>query len=171
MPSKTAPTREQIEQQAAELAAQVEAFREQDRQRQEQEWQRRAQADHDYDEQLVANYSRRELDADVDQARVAFGEALAENPLILALADYMTAMQRARTATYDYANALGRIGQGNRVPPPHSYPIAELGPVEDYIASTVARLVAERMDAETAEQASQRQAAIDAAGSDSNQEN
>jgi hypothetical protein len=163
MPSKTALTREQIEQQAAELAAQVEAFREQDRQRQEEEQRRRAAAERACDEQFAADYSRQELDTAVDRARAAFQEALAENPLVLALADYLTAMQRARTLTYEYAATLGRLGRGDRAPAAHSYPIAELGPVEDYIASAVARLVAERVDAETAERTSQRQAAIDAA--------
>ncbi len=152
------PTREQLEQQAAELSAKLDVLRQQQDQREQQERQRRAQAEAEYDRQAVANYSRRELDAEVAQARIAFDAALASTPLVTALADYLTALQRRRTATYEHGSALNRLGQPG--PAGHDLPRAELGPVEDIVAAAVQRIVTARTDADAAKAAADREAVI-----------
>ncbi len=74
------------------------------------------------------------------------------------MADYAYALQRRRTATYEHASALTRLGLP--APAGHDLPRAELGPAEDVIASAVQRIVTARTDADAAELAAQRENAI-----------
>ncbi len=152
------PTREQIEQQAAELAAQLDAYRQQDAREEQERQQRRAQAEHEYDQQQAAGYSRSALDAQVARARAEFDQQLADTPLVQALADWAVALQRRRNAVYEYSNALMRLGLPGV--PGHDLPPAELGPVEDLVAAAVRRIVTERTDADAAALAAQREAAM-----------
>ncbi len=151
-------TREDLERQAAQVAAQLDALRQEQAQQEQQERQRRAQAEQEYDREQIANYSRVALDNEVAQARAQFDEALANTPLVRSLADYLYAQQRRRTATYEHASALTRLGQPGI--PGHDLPRAELGPVEDIIAAAVQRIVTARTDADAAKAAADREAAI-----------
>ncbi len=155
---ETLPTREQIEQQAAELAAQIDAYRQQDAREEQERQRRRAEAEREYDQQAVAIFSHAALTDDVARARAQFDAALADTPVVRALADYMTALQRRRALTYEYSSALNRLGLPDV--PGHALPRAELGPVENLIAAAVQRLVAERIDEERAALAAQRETAI-----------
>ncbi len=152
------PTREDLERQAAEVAEQLAALRQQQEQQEQQERQRRAQAEAEYDQQAVAAFSRAALDNEVAQAREQFDEALARTPVVAAMADYLYALQRRRTATYEHGSALTRLGQPGI--PGHDLPRAELGPVEDLIAAAVQRIVAARTAADAAKAAADREAAI-----------
>ncbi len=155
------PTREQLEQQAAELSAKLDVLRQQQDQREQQERQRRAQAEHEYDQQAVAAFSRAQLDNEVAQARAQFDAAVAGTPLVQALADYLYALQRRRTATYENGSARTRLGLP--APAGHDLPRAELGAVEDIIAAAVRHLVTARTDADAAALAAKREVAITAA--------
>ncbi len=156
--TETLPAREQLERQAAEVAAQLDALRQQQERQEQLERQRRAQAEREFDQQQVATFSRAQLDDEVAQARAQFDEALAGAPLVRALADWATALQRRRTATYEHGSALTRLGLPGIAG--HDLPRAELGPVEDLIAAAVRRIVTERTDADAAALAAQREAAI-----------
>ncbi len=152
------PTREDLERQAAEVGAQLDAIRQQQERQEQQERQRRAHAEQAYDQEQITAFSRAALDNEVAQARAQFDEALASTPLVRALADYLTALQRRRTATYEHASALTRLGLPGIAG--HDLPRAELGPVEDLIAAAVQRIVTERIDADAAALAAQRETAI-----------
>ncbi len=156
--TESLPRREDLERQAAEVEAQLDAFRQQDMQREQEEQRRRAQAEQEYDRQQIATFSRAALDSEVANARTAFDVALADTPLVRALADYLTALQRRRTATYEHASVLTRLGLPGIAG--HDLPPAELGPVEDLIAAAVRRIVTERTDADAAALAAQRETAI-----------
>ncbi len=154
------PTREDLERQAAEVGAQLNALRQQEMQSEQEQQRRRAQAEHEFDRQQAAAWSRKALDAEVAQARAAFDAALAGNALVRALADWATALQRRRNAVYDHVFALNRLG---RPAEGVDYPPADIGPVQDVIAAAVQRIVTERTDADAAALAAQREAAIDTA--------
>ncbi len=153
----TLPSREQIEQQAAELAAQIAAYQQQDLQEEQERQLRRTQAEHEFDQQRAANYSRRELDAEVARARAEFDDSLAETALVRTLADWAVALQRRRDAVYEHVSRLNRLGRPTEGV---DYPPAELGPVQDVIAAAVQQLVTERVGAERAALAAQRETAI-----------
>ncbi len=68
-----------------------------------------------------------------------------------------TALQRRRTAIHEHLSVLNRLG---RPTDGADYPSADLGPAEDHIAAAVQRLVAERTDADAADLAVRREAAI-----------
>ncbi len=157
---ETLPTREQLEQQAAAVAAQLDVLRQQQEQQDQQERQRRAHAEAEYDQQQAAAFSRAALDNEVAQARAQFDEALASTPLVQALSDWATALQRRRNAVYEHASALTRLGQPSI--PGHDLPPAEIGPVEDVIAAAVRRIVAARTDADAAALAARRENDINA---------
>ncbi len=154
----TMPTRDGLEQQAAHVAAQLDALRQQQERQEREERQRRAQAEAEYDQQAVAAFSRAALDNEVARARAQFDEALANTPLVRSLADYLYALQRRRTATYEHASALTRLGLPGVAG--HDLPPAEIGPVQDVIAAAVQRLVTARTDADAAALAARREAAI-----------
>lgn len=160
MTTKTTPTREQIEQQAAELAAQVDAFRQQDEQRAEEEWNRRLEAQREFDRQLVAAHSDARLETEVSQARSALDTALAESPWVIALADYLSALRRRSHAAFEDNSARSRLG----LPTGPTYTGAtEIVGVDEYVIRAAERMAAERIEAEQAELHARREAA----GSDS----
>ncbi len=154
------PSREQLEQQAAEIGAQLDALRQQQELQEQQERQRRAHAGQEYDQQAAASYSRRELDDAVALARAQFDDSLAETALVRTLADWVVALQRRRDAVYEHVSRLNRLGRPTEGV---DYPPAELGPVQDVVAAAVQRLVTARIDGERAALAAQRETAITAA--------
>ncbi len=153
------PTREDLERQAAEVGAQLDALRQQEMQREQEEQHRRAQAERAYDVQQAGAYSRTALDAEVAQARAAFDQQLADTPLVQALVDRAVALQRRRNAVYEHVSALNRLGRPTEGV---DYPPADIGPVQDIVAAAVQRLVAARTDADAMSFAAHREAAITA---------
>ncbi len=164
MPKTVPLTREQVEQQAADLNAQLAAIREQERLEQEAAADRRAAAQQQFDEQFVAGFSRAALEADVDQARAALDETLAADPLTLALADYLTALRRRSHLFLEQSAALGRLGQP--VPAPHALG-TELQRIDEYVLPIASRIATERVAAEMADLHARRETA----GDDITQEN
>ncbi|MDP9460494.1 MAG: hypothetical protein M3Q22_09670 [Actinomycetota bacterium] len=152
-------TREQLEAEAADLVARLDAIRQEEARRQQEEAQRFAQAEQEWDQQAAAAYDREALDAEVAQAEQAFRDALAETPLVRAMADYLAVLQRRRTAVFDHQSTLGRLGRETRWNPadPSQYPTAELGPVQEYVATTVQRLVADQLASEHLDRDRQRE--------------
>ncbi len=104
-------TRKQLEAQAAELNAQLAAIREQERREQEEVARRRAQAEADFDREFIATLTPADLEQDVDQAAQALDEALATNPLVLALADFLTALRRRSNLRQEISSARMRLGE------------------------------------------------------------
>ncbi len=128
MPKMTTPeqkTREQLEAEAADLAARLDAIRQEEARRQQEEAQRLAQAEQDWDQQAVAAYSREALDAEVAQAEQAFRDALAETPLVRAMAGYLAVLQRRRTAVYNHQSTLGRLDRETRWSPADPKPVPD----------------------------------------------
>ncbi len=164
MPNKTtAPmTREELEQQAAELNAQLAAIREQERQEQEAAARRRAQAEAEWDRQFLANLTPVELESDVDNAAQALDEALAANPLVLALSDYLTALRRRSNMRQEISAARMRLGQD---PLPVQSMETEIRPeyVPDLLLRPVNRIASGRVSDEISDLYAQRGAAGDAA--------
>ncbi len=152
------PTREDLERQAAEVGAQLDAIRQQQELQEQQERQRRAHAEQAYDQEQITAFSRAALDNEVAQAREQFDEALARTPVVAAMADYLYALQRRRTATYEYGSARTRLGQPG--PAGHDLPRAELGAVQDIVAAAAQQIVTARTDADAAKAAADREAAI-----------
>ncbi|MDP9458998.1 MAG: hypothetical protein M3Q22_01685 [Actinomycetota bacterium] len=158
-------TREQLEAEAADLAARLDAIRQEEFRRQQEEAQRLAQAEQDWDRQAAAGYDRKALDAEAARAEQAFRDAIATTPLVQAMAAYLTALQRRRTAVSEHYSTLDRLGHDtSRWNPadPSQYPTAELGPVQDYVTAAVQRLVTEQLDGELLDRDRQRQQFITA---------
>ncbi|MDP9461724.1 MAG: hypothetical protein M3Q22_16230 [Actinomycetota bacterium] len=165
---KTAPlSREQIEAQAADLAAQVAAFQAEDQRRADEEWRRRAAAQHQWDERFAASVSRRQLDADVDQARAALNAALEADPLVQALAGYLAALRRRSHLILEHNSALVRLGQPENRRPSGMATEVTATEVAELIAQAMTRVATERVGAEMAELHAQREAA----GTDTTEEN
>jgi hypothetical protein len=167
MPTKTAPTREQIEAQAADINTKLAAFHAEDQRQAEEDDRRRAAAQQQWDEQFVTTISRSRLNADVDQARAELDAALADNPLVVALADYLTALRRRSHVIQEQNAALARL---DRPTAPRGAGLAtEVHPDEmvSLIAQAMTRIATERVGAEMADL----HAARDAAGTDPTEEN
>ncbi len=164
MPNKTtAPlTREQLEEQAAELNAQLAAIREQERREQEEAARRRAHLEAEFDRQFLATLTPAQLEADVDQAAQALDEALATNPLVLALSDFLTALRRRSNLRQEISAARMRLGQD---PLPAQSMRTEITPedVLDLLLRPTNRMAGDRVAAEVADLYAQRDAAGDAA--------
>jgi hypothetical protein len=157
---KTAPlTREQIEAQAADLAAQVAAFQAEDQRRAEEAWRRRAAAQHQWDERFAASVSRSQLNTDVDQARAALDAALEADPLVQALAGYLAALRRRSHVILEHNSALVRLGQPEN-PRPSGMPTEVTATeVAELIAQAMTRVATQSVGAEMAELHAQREAA------------
>lgn len=159
MPKTTMPTREQIEQEADAAATRAAQLRQALAEQDQAALDRRLEAQRAWDEQHVAGFSRAAVEAEVDRAKAALDAALAENPLVLALADYLHALRRRSHDVFEHMSALGRLGR------PTGSPAAgptELGRLEEYVITAAERLATERVDREQAEMHARR----DAAGAD-----
>ncbi len=157
---KTAPlSREQIEAQAADLAAQVAAFQAEDQRRAEEEWRRRAAAQQQWDQRFAASVSRRQLDDHVDQARAALDAALEADPMVQALAGYLAALRRRSHVILEHNSALDRLGQPQNPRPAGMATEVTAIDVAELIAQAMNRIATERVAAEMAELHAQREAA------------
>ncbi len=166
--SKTAPmSREQIEAQAADLAAQVAAFQAEDQRRADEEWRRRTAAQQQWDERFAASVSRRQLDDHVDQARAALDAALEADSMVQALADYLAALRRRSHMILEHNSALVRLGQRENPRPSGMATEVTATKVAELVAEAMTRVATERVAAEMAELHAQR----DAAGTDTTKEN
>lgn len=154
---KTAQTREQIEQQAAELAAQIEEFHEQDRKAQEERWHNRTEAQRQWDEDFVAGYSYARTEVEVGDARRALDEALAADPIVQAFAHYLAAMRRRYQLVVEKNAAMARLGRPE--PLRLGGMQTELIGLEDFIFQAAERIGAEQVSAEMAELQTRRDAA------------
>ncbi len=159
MPKTESVTREQIEAQAADLAAQVAAFEAEDQRRAEEEWRRRAAAQHQWDEQFAASVSRTALNTEVDQARAALDAALEAAPLVLALADYLAALRRRSHVILEHNSALARLGRPENPRPAGLATEVTATDVAELLAQAMARVASARVAAEMAELHAQREAA------------
>lgn len=155
----TIPTRQQVEQQAAELAAQVDAFREQDQQQAAEDQQRKVEAQRVFDEQLVGGYSSDADEAEVRQARDTLEAALRDNPLVRAFADYTTSLRQVSHRQYEASAALTRLGRPSFRPSPV---VSQLvGGLDEYVLRAVDAIADERVDAARADLHARRDAAGD----------
>lgn len=158
MPSKTAlPTREEVEAQAADLAAQLDTFRQQDQLREAEDHQRRTKAQEEFDRQFVEDYSSAADEADVRQARETLEVALHANPLVRAFADYVTTLRQVSHRQAEVSAALTRLGR------PSFRPIANvtevIGGVDEFVLRAVDRIADERVEADRADLHARRDAA------------
>lgn len=161
MTSKTAPavrpSREELEAQAAELNAQLDAFRDEDNRQFEAERQQIIEAQRQWDEDFVKNYSYAQTEVQVGEARRALDEALAADPVVLAFAGYVAAMRRRYQLRVEQNNALARLGR------PEELRVGgmqtELIGLEDYIFQAADRIGTEQVSAEMAALLAERDAA------------
>ncbi len=160
MPSKTAlPTRQEVEQQAADLAAKLDAFRQQDQQQAAVDQQRRTKAHEEFDRQFVADYRSAADEADVRQARETLEVALRENPFVRAFADYVTTLRRVSHRQAEVSAALTRLGR------PSFRPVANvtevIGGLDEFVLRAVDRIADERIEVERSDLHARRDAAGD----------
>jgi hypothetical protein len=161
---KTAPTREQLEQEAQTAAARAAEITAQLLEQEQTDYATRLEAQRRFDEQLVASYDRSAIEAEVKQATADLDAALRANPLVLALADYLTALRRRSHAVREHMAARNRIGLPTAPPDPGP---TELATVEEYIHTAATRMAEERVSAEIADLHARR----DAAGTATTKEN
>ena len=158
--TSTAPVddREELERQAAALNARLAAIHEQERREQEEAARRRGEAEADFDRQLLAAVTPSDLEAEVDRAARELDEALATDPLVVALAGYYTALRRRSNLRQELSSARMRVGQE---PLPAVAMATEIAPVEvlDLILRTAARIATDRVSDELADLYAKRKAA------------
>jgi len=109
--------------------------------------QARLEAQRQFDEQYVADYSRAAIEAEVADAKAVFDRAIADNPLVLALADYAVALRRRSHKLAEYMNARGRIGL--QVAPPDVV-VVDLNPIDETLLRAASRLADDRTASEVA---------------------
>jgi hypothetical protein len=168
MPSKTtAPTREQIEAQAVDINAKLAAFHAEDQRQAEEGQRRREAAQRELDEQFAASVSRPQLNAEVDRARTELDTALEGNPLVLAFADYLTALRRRSHLILEQNSALARLGRPTASRDAGLSTEVTATEVAELIAQAMTRIATKRVGAEMADLHARR----DAAGTDTTEEN
>jgi len=156
MPKTTPKTPDELRAEAERLDAQAGALRQQLQEQAQEAAERRRVAQLAWDERFAAGYSRAAIEADVDQARAALDEALAANPLVGALADYLVAIRRRSHAVLEQMSVLNRLGRPSG--PPNAGP-TELAPLEEYVIRAAERMASDRVAAELAELHAGREAA------------
>lgn len=154
--------REELERQAAELNAQLDAIRERERREQEEAERRRAEAEAEWDRRFLADVTPAQLEQDVEQAAQALDEALATNPLVVAFAAYYTQLRRRSNLRQELSSARMRIGQD---PLPAGARATEIMPDEvlDLLLRAAARIAGDQVRDELADLYAKRTAAGDAA--------
>lgn len=153
-------TREQLESEAAAAEQRAAAIREQMWLADEAERQRRHDAQLEWDRRLVASITPAQLDTDVDQARATLAAALEDNPMVHALADYLTALRRRSHMLLQHDSAMARLGE----PTPQRGSIkTEVTGIEvaELIAAAMARIATERVASEVTDLEEQREQAGD----------
>jgi len=157
MPKITVPkTADEMRAEAERLDAEAGALRQQLQERAQEADERRRVAQLAWDGRFAAGYSRAAIEADVDQAKAALDAALAANPLVTALADYLVALRRRSHAVLEQMSALGRLGRPTGLA--NAGP-TELAPLEEYVIRAAERMASDRVAAEVAERAAAREAA------------
>ncbi len=152
-----APDVEALHEEQSELAARSAAVRRQLQQAALEEHRRQQEAQRAFDQQMVASFSRRELEEAVDAARRKLDATLEASPLVLAYADYVYAMHRRRQMVVEHVAALGRLGHEGG--PPALPPTADGGPLDDHLTRAAQRLAEDRVAAEVADLHTRRLAA------------
>ncbi len=146
MPKAPTTDPDALRQQVAELDVRNAEVRQQLAQLETERLHKQQRAQEEFDRELVTSYSRTALDAEVEQARRDLEDRLADNPLIIALADYLTARLRRHHAIAEHIAALGRQGRdvssASHAPPP------ELGSLEEILTRAVQRIADEKIRAE-----------------------
>ena len=144
MPTKTL-TPEQLreraadlQRQAAEAQALVDAAAAEERER---EWQKQLDADH----ALVDSFDAKALDQAVDEARVEFAHAVADMAVTKALAAYIAAQTARNWAWLDLTSAQGRLGLSQEGAREATEEIVKL---QDYIEVAAQRMAADQVAAQ-----------------------
>ncbi len=159
MTKTTVPNREELEQEAAAAERRAADLRARMRAEDEAAARRRREAQRKFDEDFADGFARSKIDADVDQARQALDAALAADPLVAALADYLTALRRRSHMLLEHSSTLSRLGRPSYTPTTQQ---TELDPLDDYVHRVVTQIATERVTAELDDI----HAARDAAGAD-----
>lgn len=110
---------------------------------------RLAAAQEERDRDFVAAWDSAPLDAAVAEAHAAVDALLEADPLVRVLVDFQLAQARRRWLKTELIAAQGRLGRDvSTAQVPH--PPTPIG-VDDYVATTVERLAADALRAETNE--------------------
>lgn len=161
MPKTTIPkTPDELRQQAARLDAEAGAVREELQRQAQEDHERRTAAQLAFDADLVAGFSRAALEAEVDQAKATLDAAVAANPLVVALSDYLTALYRRSHALAEHMSALSRLGRPSG---PSAAVDTQLGGLDGYLLPAAQRLAGARIAAEVTDLHARREAAGDEA--------
>ncbi len=152
----TTASADALREQAADLATQQAAVLAELNQRQAERAERDRQAQRVFDEQLVAGYSRRKLDEEAEQAHRALQQHLEADPLLNALADYLTVLTRRRFLITEHVAAQGRLGLDISG---FIAPSAELVSLQDLLLPVVQRIAEGRIAAERNDLHARREAA------------
>jgi len=143
----TPKTPDELRDEAERLDAQAGALRQQLQQQAQEADERRRAATMAWDERYAARYSRAAIEADVDQAKAALDAALAGNPLVVALAAYLTALRGRSHAVVEQQQALNRLGRPSGLAPAGP---TELGRLDEYVTTAAERMASDRVAAELA---------------------
>jgi hypothetical protein len=149
MPKTTMPTREDLEAQAAELQAKLDAIRQAEQQATDEAHARAEAAREQFDRDQLASFDLRALDAECGQAEVTLRETLLRDPLIVALTDYVTTLRRRRLAVYDAHTLRQRLHPEKQTA--LNPPQAEVPNIGELLAGLVERAVQHRIEDERAE--------------------
>ena len=158
--------REQLERQAAELNAKLEAIRQQEQREQEEAARRRAMAEAEWDREFLATVTPAQLDQAVEKAAQDLHQALTINPLVVALGAYYTQLRRRGNLRQEVSNARMRIGQEPLGANPYTTEI-QAETVVDLVLQTAAHIATDRVSDELADLYAKRNAAgVAAEGTD-----
>lgn len=161
MPKTTPePTLEELEAQAAELAARLDELHAEQQRAAEAEAARRAAAEAEFDRQFIATVSIADLEAEANQAAEPLYQALADDPLILALVGYSSTLRRKAHLHTEVSNARMRLGLQGLGPMIGPTGISPAG-LPDILARVVDRITTDRVNGEIADLHARRTAAGD----------
>lgn len=144
-----------------ELHQQLEDARRAEEQRQAAEYAAAQQRELDYRRQRLASYDRTALTREVRQAHAAFVDALAADPVFAAFIDAQAARWREYRAAEVAHQDRAWIARAEGSTPPHDSGTRAPQPLSaDALLSAVGTLLAERIEAQTAEVDAQFAAAV-----------
>lgn len=124
-------TTETLEQRAARLAEEMREVNEEQTRLANEAAQRRAQAQADFDAKIVADWNAADLDAAVTDAQRALRQAIADDPLTIAVSNYYIAAGLRHERWNQYLGARTRQGLNNTNMQAPTIP--ELAPVSELI--------------------------------------
>lgn len=152
------PTREQLEQEAAQAEQRAAMIREQMWLADEAERRRRLDAQRQWDQEFADSHSLEDLERGVVQARAELDAALAETPLVQAVTAYLIALRRRSHMRMEYISARNRLGDDVVGPlPPVETEIH--GQLDDLVSVVAERIAGEVVAVEMAEIHASRDAA------------